>query len=159
MEEPKDYAWILPGRVAVAERPGRGGRSHRRELRAGELDWWRDQGVASIVSGMRTRHCLDDYAERGFAVRWHPLRDPEQARGAVVELARDVRALLDGGDGAVLAHCDRANEWLAAIDAALRLELGLAWTVRIALRHAAADGLPVGSLATSIVARPTAAAA
>ena len=159
MEEPKDYAWILPGRVAVAERPGRGGRSHRRELRAGELDWWRDQGVASIVSGMRTRHCLDDYAERGFAVRWHPLRDPEQARGAVVELARDVRALLDGGDGAVLAHCDRANEWLAAIDAALRLELGLARTVRTALRHAAADGLPVGSLATSIVARPTAAAA
>lgn len=159
MGEPKDYAWIVPERVAVAERPGRGGRSHRRELRAAELEWWRDQGVTAIVSGMPTRHCLDDYADRGFAVRWHPLRDPEQARGAVVELARDVRALLDEGGGAVLAHCDRASEWLAAIDAALRLELGVARTARTALRQAAADGLPVGSLATSIVARPTAAAA
>ena len=56
-------------------------------------------------------------------------------------------------------HCDCANEWLAAIDAVLRMKLGLARTSRTALRHAAADGLPVGSLATSIVARPTSAAA
>jgi hypothetical protein len=157
--EPTDYAWIVPGRLAVAERPGRGGRLHRRELRTAELEWWRAQGVVAIVSGMRSRHCLGDYADMGFTVRWHPLRDPEQARDAIRELARDAHGLLDGGDGAVLVHCDRANEWLAAIDAALRLELGLVRTARTALRHAAADGLPVGSLATSIVARPTSAAA
>src|SRR5262249_3570974 len=145
-QEPKTYAWIDPDRVAVAERPGRGGRSHRRELRAGELEWWRARGVVAIVSGMPTRHCLDAYAEAGLAVRWHPLRDPEQARGAVVDLARDVRSLLESDEGAVLAHCDRASEWLAAIDAAIRLELGLARTARAALRQAAADGLPVGSL-------------
>jgi len=158
--EPTDcYAWIVPGRLAVGERPGRGGRLHRRELRTAELEWWGAQGVETIVSGMRSRHCLGDYAEMGFAVRWHPLRDPEQAREAIWELARDVRGLLDGEDGGVLVHCDRANEWLAAIDAALRLELGLVRTARTALRHAAADGLPVGSLATSIVARPASAAA
>ncbi len=59
----------------------------------------------------------------------------------------------------MLVHCDLANEWLAAIDAALRRELGLARTWRSALRQAAADGLPVGSLATSIVGLPTSAAA
>ena len=160
MREPTDsHAWIVPGRLAVAERPGRGGRLHRRELRTAELRWWGAQGVATIVSGMRSRHCLDDYADMGFTVRWHPLRDPEQARDAVWELARDVHGLLDGGTGAVLVHCDRANEWLAAIDAVLRLELGLARTARTALRQATADGLPVGSLATSIVARPASAAA
>ena len=159
MQEPKDYAWIVPERVAVAARPGGCGRNHRRETRIEELEWWRDRGVVTIVSGMRTRHCLDDYAARGFEVRHHPLRDPEQARDAAVALARDVRGLLETHEGAVLVHCDCANEWLAAIDAVLRMELGLARTSRTALRHAAADGLPVGSLATSIVARPTSAAA
>ena len=34
--------------------------------------------------------------------------------------------------GGVLVHCDMANEWLAAIDASLRLSLGLARTPRAA---------------------------
>jgi hypothetical protein len=157
--EPSRYAWIVPGRLAVAERPGRGGRLHRRELRLAEQDWWREQGVTAIVSGMRTRHALAEYAEAGFVVRWHPLRDPDQARVEMPLLVATVRELLDVGDGAVLAHCDRANEWLAAVDAALRLALGLARTPRMALRAAEADGLPVGSLAASIVGRRPASAA
>lgn len=157
--EPMRYAWIVPGRLAVAERPGRGGRSHRRLLREREIAWWQDQGVTAVVSGMRTRHALADYAAAGLTVRWHPLRDPEHARaGAMDELTAAVGELLDADAGAVLVHCDRANEWLAAIDATLRLALGLASSPRAALRAAAADGLPVGSLATSIVGRPTPAA-
>jgi hypothetical protein len=91
-------------------------------------------------------------------VRWYPLRDPDQARTALIDLVAGVRELLETGDGAVLVHCDRANEWLTAIDATLRLSLGLAATPRAALRAAGADGLPVGSLATSIVGRSAAAA-
>lgn len=158
--EPERYAWIVPERLAVAERPGRAGRSHRRLLRTGELEWWREQGVSAIVSALATRHCLVDYVEMDFFVRWHPLRDPEQARQEMPDLVRAVRDLLDAdATRAVLVHCDMANEWLAAIDASLRLALGLARTPRAALRAAAADGLPVGSLATSIVGRPMSAAA
>ncbi len=158
--EPANYAWIIPGRLAVAERPGGAGRSHRRALREAELDWWAEQGVHAVVSGMRTRHGLAGYVERGLEVRWHPLRDPDQARDEVKDLAAAVKALLDADpDGAVLVHCDKANEWLAATDARLRMTLGLARTARAALRAAKADGLPVGSLATSIVGRPMSAAA
>jgi hypothetical protein len=156
--EPRSYAWIIPERLAVAERPGRGGRSHRRELRSREIAWWKDQGVTAVVSAMRTRHGLADYAECGLAVRWHPLRYAEDAPVALAGLAAAVRELLDAGEGAVLVCCDHANEWLAGIDARLRLELGLARSARAALRAAAADGLPVGSLATSIVGRPMSAA-
>lgn len=152
--EPTTYAWIVPERLAVAERPGRGGRSHRRDLRAGEIAWWQARGVEAVVSAMRTRHALADYERAGLAVRWHPLRDPEQARTELWAIADDVRELLASGSGAVLVHCDMAGEWLAAIDATLRLNLGLARTPGAALRAAAADGLPVGSLATSIVGRP-----
>lgn len=158
--EPRKYAWIVPGRLAVSERPGGAGRSHTRVRRAGELEWWRSQGVRAIVSALPTRHCLADYVEGGFTVRWHPLKDPEQAREEMPDLVRTVRGLLDAGEeGAVLVHCDMANEWLAAIDASLRRELRLSRSPRSALRAAEADGLPVGSLAASIVGLPTSAAA
>lgn len=157
--EPRRYAWIVPGRLAVAERPGRGGRSHRRKLRPREIEWWQAQGVTAVVSAMPTRHALDEYAERGLEVRWHPFRDPEGACREMSALTASAIELLGRGQGGVLVHCDRANEWLAAIDAALRLALGLAARPRAALRAAAADGLPVGSLATSIVGRPASAAA
>lgn len=158
--EPRTYAWIIPARLAVGERPGGAGRSHSRERRAAELDWWRGQGVGAIVSGLRTRHCLADYVDDGFVVRWHPLKTPEQAERDMPALVTDVRDLLeDDPIRGVLVHCDMANEWLAGVDASLRLGLGLARTSRSALRAAAADGLPVGSLATSIVGRPMSAAA
>jgi len=156
--EPDRYAWIVPGRLAVAARPGRCGRNHRRELRAAEIAWWKEQGVTAVVSGLRTRHALADYADAGLEVRWHPLADVEQAPRGLADIATSVSGLLDAGRGAVLVHCDCANEWLAAIDATLRLALGLAATPRAALRAAKADGLPVGSLATSIVGRPMSAA-
>jgi hypothetical protein len=151
--EPAKYAWVVPSRLAVAERPGRGGRSHRRELRIAEQAWWRDQGVTAVVSCMRSRHALAEYEEDGLAVRWHPLRDPDQAREALPRAVAAAIELMEADAGAVLVHCDRANEWLAAVDAALRLGLGLARTPKAALRAAAADDLPVGSLAASIVGR------
>jgi hypothetical protein len=148
--EPRVYAWIVPGRLAVAERPGGGGRSHRRGLREVHQAWWRAKGVEGIVSGMRSRHGLAEYEADGFQVRWHPLRDAE---GAALELPRLVaaaRELMEGG-GAVLVHVDRPNEWLAGLDAALRLDAGLAHTPEEALAQAAADGLPVGDLARALV--------
>lgn len=158
--EPPKYAWIVPGRLAVSERPGGAGRSHNRRRRAGELDWWRSQGVHAIVSALRTRRCLAEYVDADFIVRWHPFRNPDQARHELPDLVQAVRDLLDAEpEGAVLVHCDMADEWLAAIDASLRKGLGLARSRRAALRAAEADGLPVGSLAASIVGLPTSAAA
>ena len=154
------HAWIIPTRLAVAERPGGGGRSHRRDRRREELDWWREQGVVAIVSAKPTRHGLADYVDAGFLARWHPLTDAARAPEELPDLVATVRELLETpGVRAVLVHCDSPGEWLAGIDAALRLGLGLARTPRAALRAAAADGLPVGSLATSIVGRPNSAAA
>jgi hypothetical protein len=149
--EPKRYAWIVPGRLAVAERPGGGGRSHRRGLREVHQAWWRAQGVEMIVSGMRSRHGLAEYEADGFAVQWRPLREPGSAVAELPGLVTAVREALAEERGAVLVHVDYANEWLAAVDAALRLDLGLAPHVEEALEQAAGDGLPVGPLARMLV--------
>jgi hypothetical protein len=149
--QPATHAWIIDGRLAVAERPGGGGRSHRVERRIAEQAWWREQGVTTIVSTMSTRHSLLEYALDRFAVRWFPLLDEASAPVTLAALGDEVATLLAEDAGAVLVHCDRPGEWLAAVDAALRLRLGLAGSCGEALGGAERDGLPVGSLANGIV--------
>ena len=151
MYEPMTYAWLIPQRLVIAERPGGGGRSHRRLRRDGELAWWAAQGVTSIVSGMGTRHGLLDAGLAGFRICWHPLVSTDQAARQAQALVADVRAHLERGEGAVLVHVDRAGEWLAGVDAALRLGFGLARTRAEALAQAAGDGLPLGDVSQAIV--------
>ena len=151
MCEPMTYAWLIPERLAIAERPGGGGRSHRRLRRDGELAWWAAHGITTIISGMRSRHGLLEAGLAGFRIRWHPLVAPDQAARQVQALVADVRAHLERGEGAVLVHVDRAGEWLAGVDAALRLGLGLARTRADALAQAAGDGLPLGDVSQTIV--------
>ncbi len=148
---PRFYVWLRPGRLAIAERPGRGGRSHRKAVRDAEIAWWCAHGVTAVVSAMRSRHGLVEYALADLTLRWEPLVDLDSGPRRLAGLLDTVLELLEHGDGAVLVHADRANEWLAAIDAALRVALGLADDHAEGLRHAAADGLPVGSLATALV--------
>lgn len=151
MCEPMTYAWLIPERLAIAERPGGGGRSHRRLRRDGELAWWAAHGITTIISGMRSRHGLLEAGLAGFRIRWHPLVAQDQAARQAQALVADVRAHLERGEGAVLVHVDRAGEWLAGVDAALRLGLGLARTRADALAQAAGDGLPLGDVSRAIV--------
>lgn len=149
--EPRTHAWIVPGRLAVAERPGGGGRSHRVTRRDAELAWWREQGVRTVVSGMETRHGLLEAALAGFAIHWFPIHDDDRGPREVADLADGVARLLDGDAGPVLVHVNRPGEWLAAADAALRLRLGLAGDVTEALACVERDGLPVGSTTVGLI--------
>lgn len=150
--EPRHYAWLLPGRLAVAERPGGGGARHRKSRRAQEQRWWREQGVGLIVSCMNTRHGLLDYALDGFAIRWHPLTDVEGAAAVIRRVADEVAGILVDDSAVVLVVGDAAGEWLTGLNAGLRLCLGVAGSSHEAVACAAADGLPVGSLVIRLVA-------
>jgi hypothetical protein len=151
MQEPTTYAWLIPGRLAIAERPGGGGRSHRIARREAELAWWAAQGVTTIVSGMRSRHGLVEAALAGFHIVWHPLVSVEQAAREVRALVAAVRERLDARGEVVLVHVDRAGEWLAGVDAALRMGFGLARTRPEALAQAAGDGLAVSEISSALV--------
>jgi hypothetical protein len=144
------HAWLVKDRLAVAERPGGGARTHRRVRREAELDWWADAGVTAIVSGMRTRHGLLESALRGFRIHWHPLLSVDHAVREVPALVRTTLAHVDRDDGGVLVHVDLPGEWLAGVDGALRLASGLARTRNDALAQAARDGLPVGPIAEAL---------
>ncbi len=152
MVETRVYAWLVADRLAVAERPGGGGARTASAGRTAELDWWSAHGATSIVSGMRTATGCSRRPWAVFRVRWHPLIESDQSAREVPALVDGVLAEMDRGEGPCSVHVDRPGEWLAGVDAALRLALGLARTRAEALAGAAGDGLPVGELARSLIA-------
>ena len=117
MLEPKRIWWAHPRKLCALERPGGGGRSHRPERRAGEIEYLKERGVRLVISTMRTRHNLADYEAAGL--EWHHLPVASCAEGAdaleelLPLLKRELRVA-----GAVAVHGNRHTDLVAAVCAA-----------------------------------------
>ncbi|HEV2874948.1 MAG TPA: hypothetical protein VGW14_07350 [Thermoleophilaceae bacterium] len=72
--------WARPRKLCALERPGGGGRAHRPDRRAAEIEYLRGRGVWMVVSVMRTRHNIAAYEEAGLD--WHHVPVPSAAEGA-----------------------------------------------------------------------------
>lgn len=143
-------AALVPGSVYIAERPGRGGRSQRTAIRNADLAAAHAAGVRVIVSLMRSRNALTEYARVGFSTRWHPLKDMVTARAELPRMANDIATTMGREPGAILIHCDRWSEWNAAAAAAILMRLGMAPDAAAALEIAESHGLPVGDFARKL---------
>lgn len=153
MTEPHHHTWLIPQRLALSERPGGGGRSHRVIRREQELAWWRATGVTTIVSAMRSRHGLLESALAGFRVVWHPLIDTHQGADEIPRIVASVRAALDRGE-VVLVHADRPGEWTAAVGVALLVGLGGADDAAAAARIVGEAGFPAGAITDELLGTP-----
>ena len=120
--EPKRIWWARPRKLCALERPGGGGRSHRRDRRAAELAWLQERGVRLVVSTMGARHNLADYEAAGLD--WHHVPVPSTADGAaqLEELLQLLGAELRR-PGAVAVHGDHRTDFVAAVCAAHLHEL------------------------------------
>jgi len=139
--EPKRIWWARPRKLCALERPGGGGRSHRAERRAAEIQYLRDRGVRTVASVMSTRHNLAAYEAAGLA--WHHVPVSSTAEGAealeelVAFLRHETRAR-----GAVAIHGNRFTDFAAAVCAA-HLHDARGVDPARALAEAAAAGLAV----------------
>jgi hypothetical protein len=115
--EPRRSWWARPRKLCALERPGRGGRSHRRDRREAEIAWLRARGVWLVVSTMRTRHNLADYERAGLEWRHVPVEsiagDAEALEELLGLLKRELRR-----KGAVAVHGDSRTDFVAAACAA-----------------------------------------
>jgi hypothetical protein len=147
--EPPRIWWARPRKLCALERPGGGGRSHRAERRAAEIEYLKARGVWMVVSVMRTRHNLAAYEEAGL--EWHHVPVPSAAEGAdqleelLPLLKRDLRRR-----GAVAIHGDRHTDFVAAVCAAhMHAERGT--DPAVALAAAERAGLTVTPEACALV--------
>jgi hypothetical protein len=115
--EPRRIWWARPRKLCALERPGGGGRSHRRERREAEIAWLRAHRVRLIVSTIATRHNLADYERAGLEWRHVPVDSPAGGAGALEELLGLLRSELRR-KGAVAVHGDRRTDFVAAACAA-----------------------------------------
>jgi hypothetical protein len=147
--EPTRIWWARPRKLCVLERPGGGGRNHRVERRAAEIEWLKGRGVRTVVSVMRSRHNLTAYDAAGL--EWHHV--PVKRAEAGVEALEDLLPLLGWEQrrpGALALHGDVHTDFVAAV-AAAHLHEARGVDPGEGLRRAAAAGLTVTPAACALI--------
>lgn len=111
MTEPKRIWWARAGKLCALERPGGGGRSHRPERRAEEIEYLRQAGVQVVVSLMPTRHNMTAYEAAGLRAIHLPVdEDADGLLDAVEVVRKEARKR-----GAVALHANRHTDFVAAV--------------------------------------------
>jgi hypothetical protein len=111
MTEPKRIWWARPRKLCALERPGGGGRSHRPERRAAEIEYLKEAGVRVVISLMKSRHNLDAYEDAGLEAIHLPV---EQNETGLLEVAEVVRRETRK-KGAVAIHDNRYTDFVANV--------------------------------------------
>jgi hypothetical protein len=106
---PRNFAWIIRDRLAVSERPGGFGSSHRRVRRKEEIIWLRVQGFTRVVSLLPSPHNLAAYEEEGLAHAHYPLSPNTDPTAVLADFYADLdRSLKEGLR--ILVHQDELGD-------------------------------------------------
>jgi hypothetical protein len=116
MNEPRRIWWARPGKLCLLERPGGGGRSHRPERRAADIEYLRANGVRFVISTMTTKHNLADYDAAGLEWEHIPVADAAEGGEALAAVLKALRRELRKR-GAVAVHGNRLTDFVAAVGA------------------------------------------
>ncbi len=75
--KPRSIAWVLPHYLAIGERPGGSGTTHRRIRREEEVCWLEKQEFGAVISLLPTTHNLQAYDEVGIDAIHLPMAPDE----------------------------------------------------------------------------------
>lgn len=121
---PRNFAWVVGDRLAVCERPGGYGPSHRRVRRTEEIVWIRVQGFDWVISTLSSSHNLHAYEEAGLPARHLPLGARGDQAGALRTVLVETETLLGSG-ARVLVHDDDVGDRVQGLLAAYLVHAGL----------------------------------
>jgi len=134
---PRNFAWVLAGRLAVSERPGGYARNHRKVRRQEEIIWLREQGFVRVVSLLGSPHNLYAYEEEGLQWSHLPLPTAGDVSEPLGELLESIEGWLGAGER-VLVHQEELGDRVMGVVAGYLL-----WSGR----------LPDGPQAVAVVER------
>jgi len=110
---PRHFTWILKDKVAVCERPGGYGDSHRRVRRQEEIIWIRENGFGCVVSIITAPHNLHNYDELGVISRHRPF-SAEESDPWLKSFYQELDELLRAGTK-VLVHGEEVGDRLVGV--------------------------------------------
>lgn len=121
---PRGFKWIITDRLAVCERPGGVGSSHRKVRRREEIIWLRENDFDLVVSLLASEHNLRNYEE--LTVKWAqlPYGGPNEGPERLVEVLDRLVALTADGRR-VIVHRDELNDVVCGLMGAYLLWSGL----------------------------------
>lgn len=122
--KPRQLSWILPNRLAIGERPGGSGVTHRRIRREEEICWLDKNQFAVVVSVLPGSHNLQAYDDA--SVRCIHL--PMPPRPSQLQL-RELFTVLDdeviGRSQRTFLHGDEVDDLLTGLCGAYLMHLGI----------------------------------
>ena len=121
--EPRDFTWVISGRLAVSERIGGYGFQHRRVRREEEIIWLKEAGVTAVLSLLDGNQNLGSYAEAELEVLHVPLGDAEP--DTVRTVFRTIADALAEPDTVLLVHRDILDDSVAGILAGYLVSSGM----------------------------------
>jgi hypothetical protein len=134
---PRHLTWVLPDRLASAERPGGRSLTHRKVRRQEEIIWLRENNFTVVVSIMDSPQNLAAYQEFNMPFSHHPIPTTGDVSEALIGLYEEL-AERQRAHETVLLHQDDLGDLLIGVVAGY-----LIWTGRL-------SGAPE---ATSVVER------
>ena len=121
--EPRNFTWVIQGRLAVSERVGGYGFQHRRVRREEEITWLKNAGITCILSLLDGNQNMASYEESELMGHHEPLLDldPEPVRRVfdAMDLA------LSSADEVLLLHRDIIDDAVAGVLAGYLVHSGL----------------------------------
>lgn len=124
---PRNFHWIIRGRLAVCERPGGYGQNHRKVRRHEEILWIREQGFTSVISLIPAPHNLHNYDELDVAWLHWPFSAEEEPLVVLGRHYPELKQLLNDGD-TLLMHMEEVSDRLCGFVAGYLLWSGLVAT-------------------------------
>ncbi len=122
---PRGFRWIIHTRLAVSERLGGLGATHRRVRRSQEVLWLQQEaGITDVVSLMTNNQNIKVYQESGFGAHRVPISSEimeNERRGLYDKL----RELLSDPQIRVLVHRETIDEDLGGLMGGFLVESGL----------------------------------
>jgi len=122
--QPRNFVWVIKDRLAISERPGGYGRSHRRVRRQEEMVWLREQGFSRVVSVLASPHNLEAYKEFGLPSAHLPFGVHDDPREALPPIYAALRGWLSTGER-VLMHGEEVGDRLLGLTAGYLLWAGV----------------------------------
>ncbi|HUG74732.1 MAG TPA: hypothetical protein VMM81_03555 [Acidimicrobiia bacterium] len=111
--EPRDFTWVISGRLAVSERIGGYGFQHRRVRREEEITWLKRAGVNTVLSLLEANQNIAAYEEGGLRAHSVPLLEVD--REAAEPVYRAIGQLLAEPRIVLLVHRDIIDDAVAGV--------------------------------------------